>query len=437
MTAPDPLTPADCDLRSFRNMPFDVQRFRDSDLLTEEDPETILAAILLWGSAWQQVPAGSLPNDDRALAKFAGYGRSVKAWETVKPGALRGFVLCSDGRLYHDVVSEKANEAWDKRLHYEWAKAKDRHRKSQKTLPEPERTEFPEFDDWKAGRPTPAPRPGKQGRLPLESDDLSAGTPPEGPPSARARVHDRAHDRAPTGSRTVPNGHSDGNDDQFRRNDPSIPPENALKGIEGKGIESRDNLSSPGSLDKSATAPLDDRDLVALHAAVCEAAGYRPINPTQIAASMDQVKEWRERGLDFDKVVLPAIRVIVANSKPDDRTRTLGRFRHAIAREQAKFEEARSAGRKHQPSEAPLLARDDETSDMRTVRAALLERLGPTTFSWTFNRSRLEAVEVEFGDERKPLRIVTETNFGGRGLDEHRAAILAVAKSHGFTELWK
>lgn len=184
--APAPMTPPDCDLRAFRDMPLDIGRFSRSDLVTEEEPEAVLAAILLWGAAWHEVPAASVPDNDKWLAKAAGYGRAVDAWMRVREGALRGFVRCSDGRLYNRTLAEKANTAWESRLRYEWQKAGDRHRKSQRDLPEAERTKFVDFDDWKAGR------------LP----EYSAGQ-----------------------------------DDLFRRNDPDIPAEIALKGREGKGRE--------------------------------------------------------------------------------------------------------------------------------------------------------------------------------------------------------
>ena len=186
MTLPDPLTPPGCDLRPFRDMPLDIGRFRQSDLVTEEDPEAIVAAILLWGVAWHEVPAASVPDNYRWLAKAAGYGRAVDAWLAVRDAALRGFVKCSDGRLYNRTLAEKATVAWDGRLQYEWRKAGDRHRKAERELPADQRTKFPEFEDWKRGS-----RPEK----------------------------------------------SDGNDDLFRRTDPAIPPENALKGNECKGME--------------------------------------------------------------------------------------------------------------------------------------------------------------------------------------------------------
>jgi uncharacterized protein YdaU (DUF1376 family) len=121
---PEPLTPADCDLRDFAFMPFDVRRFRDSDMLASEDSDVVLAAIMLWSAAWHQVPAASLPDDDRMLAQLAGYGRAVKEWRKVRTGALRNFIQCSDGRLYHTTVSEKANEAWQEKLAYRERKAK-------------------------------------------------------------------------------------------------------------------------------------------------------------------------------------------------------------------------------------------------------------------------------------------------------------------------
>jgi|CXWL01.1.fsa_nt_gi hypothetical protein len=114
--AVQPLTPADCDLRDFEFMPLSVVRLRDSDMAALQSPEECWAAVLLWSAAWHQVPAASLPDDDRVLSVLAGYGRVVKEWMRVRAGALRGFVRCADGRLYHPVVAEKAREAWESKL---------------------------------------------------------------------------------------------------------------------------------------------------------------------------------------------------------------------------------------------------------------------------------------------------------------------------------
>lgn len=112
MERPDPLVPSEVDLRDFTYMPLDVVRLRDCDLAATASGEEFRAAVLLWCASWHQTPAASLPNDDAILSALAGFGRVVKEWFKVKDGALRNWVECSDGRLYHPTVAEKANEAW-------------------------------------------------------------------------------------------------------------------------------------------------------------------------------------------------------------------------------------------------------------------------------------------------------------------------------------
>lgn len=163
-----PLTPGDCDLRDFAFMPLDVVRLRDSDLAATEDPEACWAAVLLWAASWHQVPAASLPDDDRVLANLAGYGRVVREWQKVRAGALRGWLRCTDGRLYHPVVAEKANEAWKGKLERLWRTECSRMKKHFQRHEMP--VVLPEFDDWlKAGRPMghPLPVPGDMPNLSL------------------------------------------------------------------------------------------------------------------------------------------------------------------------------------------------------------------------------------------------------------------------------
>jgi hypothetical protein len=112
----EPLTPADCDLTDFAFMPLEVARLRGSDLASTESPEACWAALMLWSASWHNVPAASLSDDERVLAKAAGYGRDVKAWRKVSAAALRGFQKASDGLLYHPVVAVKALEAWIEKL---------------------------------------------------------------------------------------------------------------------------------------------------------------------------------------------------------------------------------------------------------------------------------------------------------------------------------
>lgn len=106
---PEPMTPPDCDLRGMPYMPVDVVRLFDSDMYALSTGDEFKAAFTLWGRAFLQVPAGSVPDDDRILAHLSGAG---PRWPKLKAMALRGWIKCSDGRLYHPVVAEKAATAW-------------------------------------------------------------------------------------------------------------------------------------------------------------------------------------------------------------------------------------------------------------------------------------------------------------------------------------
>ena len=120
----EPLTAPDCDLQDFPFMPLQVARLRDSDLAATEHPEACWYAVLLWAASWHQVPAASLPDDELVLTRLCGLGRDVKTFRKHRAGALRGFVICTDGRLYHPVVAEQANAAWKEKLAYRDRKEK-------------------------------------------------------------------------------------------------------------------------------------------------------------------------------------------------------------------------------------------------------------------------------------------------------------------------
>ncbi|MDV3469035.1 DUF1376 domain-containing protein [Stenotrophomonas sp. C3(2023)] len=125
----NPLVSPDVDLRGMPFMPLDVSRLRDSELAILATGDEFRAAVLLWCAAWNQLPAASLPNNDQALAAYAGFGRDVRGWLAVKAGAMRGFLLCTDGRWYHPVVAEKASEAWAERQEYRAGKNNEAERK--------------------------------------------------------------------------------------------------------------------------------------------------------------------------------------------------------------------------------------------------------------------------------------------------------------------
>lgn len=89
-------------------MPVDCTRLLTSETWMLGTAEQKVAAMTLWLKSWHQVPAGSLPDNDKMLATLSETGI---AWKRCRQHVLRGWVRCSDGRLYHPVVCEKALES--------------------------------------------------------------------------------------------------------------------------------------------------------------------------------------------------------------------------------------------------------------------------------------------------------------------------------------
>ena len=112
-TLPEPFVSADTDVRDLDGFMLNVERLLASELWALSSGDEFKAAMALWCRAWKQFPAGSLPDDDRILAVFSGAGGK---WPKVKAMALRGFVKCRDGRLYHRVLCEDVRRAAIKKL---------------------------------------------------------------------------------------------------------------------------------------------------------------------------------------------------------------------------------------------------------------------------------------------------------------------------------
>ena len=177
---PPPLTPADCDLSDFQYMELDVRRLRDSKFAAASDGEAFRAGVLLWCAAWHQVPAASLPDDDIELANLAGYGRVLSEWMKVREVALTGFVKCSDGRLYHAVIAEKAMHAFAAKERHAYGKFCDRMRKENKAREAEGKVKFgiPTLEQWKSGA-YPHGIPPEPERIPPENATPSNGNAPE------------------------------------------------------------------------------------------------------------------------------------------------------------------------------------------------------------------------------------------------------------------
>ena len=418
MTAP--LTPPDCDLRDFGFMPLDVVRLRQSDLVAFETPEAILAAILLWGASWHSVPASSLTDDDRTLAQQAGYGRAVSEWLKVKAGALRGFIRCRDGRLYHPVVAEKANEAWAGKLRQRHRTYLAAVRKHNERNPEDKR-DAPAFDEWdQDGRPKDV----KRGPNPRQPDLL------DGP--APARAHARAYESDLNGASSVDaenmNGESHARQaNMSRATDPEKQRDMASKGEgQGQGQGQKKETTDPRPRTGAKIVPkLDHSDLAVLMEAVSNAAGFRPTTAGVIARSLDMLKGWRDQGIDFDAVVIPTIRSVVASS--DDPTSSLNRFNKRILLEHAKAQAA--TDRPYVAPVSPVLDPPDEDEQFRPVRAALLKALGPVRFAILANPVRMTHVP-----DRNAIRLSPD-GFSANAIRDD-GTLLAIAKRLGYERVW-
>ena len=114
MSAPQPLVGPDVDCTDLDGFMLNAERLMASELVALSSHEVIGAALLLWCRAWKQRPAASLPNDDKVIAAFA---RLPPArFRKLRDEVLRGFVLCSDGRLYHRTLAAEASNAYERKL---------------------------------------------------------------------------------------------------------------------------------------------------------------------------------------------------------------------------------------------------------------------------------------------------------------------------------
>lgn len=111
---PAPFVPPDCDLSGFDWFPLHHKRLKQSEWWLSASDLARSRNVDLWAEAFDQVPAASLPDSDVVLAKFAGFGRDVAGWQAAKAEIMAPWVLCSDGRWYHEVLAEVAHDSWER-----------------------------------------------------------------------------------------------------------------------------------------------------------------------------------------------------------------------------------------------------------------------------------------------------------------------------------
>lgn len=150
-----PLTPPDCNLRDFPFIPLEINRLRRSKswLKAKRNPALAFYQINLWTAAWHDVPAGSLEDDEDVLADLAMCDPAK--WLKVRDEVMRGWIKCSDGRLYNPTVCEKALESWAAKVE---RRDKDEHERDRKRREREDRARmFAELKDAGYSLPWNAP----------------------------------------------------------------------------------------------------------------------------------------------------------------------------------------------------------------------------------------------------------------------------------------
>ncbi|MBN3838867.1 hypothetical protein [Burkholderia sp. Ac-20349] len=118
--------PADTRAKGWR-FELDYERIRQSDTWALAVPEIRPWLLMLWMTAWEQTPCGSLPDDDELIA--ARIGMALEHFQEIKKRLMRGWWLADDGRLYHNTMIERVLEMIDRRDGERIRKANQRAKK--------------------------------------------------------------------------------------------------------------------------------------------------------------------------------------------------------------------------------------------------------------------------------------------------------------------
>lgn len=90
--------------------------------------------LMLWFTAWKQVPCGSLPADREVIAALIGI--APKVWQKHSKVLLRGWNEVG-GRLYHDTLAKRVHEMMSRRRSDSDRKAAERARKAAESVVTP------------------------------------------------------------------------------------------------------------------------------------------------------------------------------------------------------------------------------------------------------------------------------------------------------------
>ncbi|MEB2544300.1 hypothetical protein [Burkholderia cenocepacia] len=126
ITVPAIPYPSDTRAKGWR-FELDYERIRQSDTWALAAPEIRPWLLMLWMTAWEQTPCGSLPDDDELIA--ARIGMDLEQFQSSKKRLMRGWWVAEDGRLYHNTMVERVLEMLETRDKERARKAGQRERK--------------------------------------------------------------------------------------------------------------------------------------------------------------------------------------------------------------------------------------------------------------------------------------------------------------------
>ncbi|MBY4751870.1 hypothetical protein [Burkholderia dolosa] len=118
--------PSDIRAKGWR-FELDYERIRQSDTWALAAPEIRPWLLMLWMTAWEQTPCGSLPDDDELIA--ARIGMKTSLFVKNRDKLMRGWWLAEDGRLYHNTIVARVLEMLAAREKERARKAGQRERK--------------------------------------------------------------------------------------------------------------------------------------------------------------------------------------------------------------------------------------------------------------------------------------------------------------------
>lgn len=112
MSDREPPYPADARAKGWR-FELDLERVVQSDTWALAKPQIRPWLFMLWTTAWQQTPCGSLPADDELI--IVRLGIEPELFNQHKEHLMRGWWKASDGRLYHQTITQLVLQMLEKK----------------------------------------------------------------------------------------------------------------------------------------------------------------------------------------------------------------------------------------------------------------------------------------------------------------------------------